>query len=284
MQSNESIRRIEDLRFFYASLITANAGVPRSDSALREAFATIPRERFLGEGPWKVVTLEGYIETPSADPAFLYQDVVVALKEEDAINNGQPSLHALCLAALRIKEGELVLHIGAGGGYYTAILSKLSGPSGSVFAYEIDQDLSERALRNLADLENVTVFHRSGSEGSLPNCDVIYVSAGATEPLDLWVDALRPGGRLLFPLTPTHGAGGMLLITHVSGDSFDARILCQATFIPCAGARDEETARKIADAFRRGNFHRVRSLRRGTSPDQSCWCSGRGWWLSCAHN
>jgi protein-L-isoaspartate(D-aspartate) O-methyltransferase len=272
----------EDFRRFYASLITASAGIPRSESAIREAFATTPREHFLGEGPWKVVTPAGYVETPSADPALLYQDIVVSLKEDEGINNGQPSLHALCLSALRIKEGETVVHIGPGTGYYTALLAKLTGPTGSVSAYEIDQSLADRAARNLADMPNVTVAHRSGSEGSLPDCDVMYVSAGATEPVPIWLDALRPGGRLLFPLSSAHGAGGMLLVTHVSGESFDARILCQATFIPCVGASDEETGRKVAQAFRRGDFHRVRSLRRGTAPDQTSWCSGNGWWLSSA--
>ena len=26
----------------------------------------------------------------------------------------------------------------------------------------------------------------------------------------------------------------------------------------------------------------VRSLRRGTPPDDTCWCAGKGWWLSIA--
>ena len=59
-------------------------------------------------------------------------------------------------------------------------------------------------------------------------CDAIYVSAGATLPLDSWADALRPNGRLLFPLTPgdrpsgAPGAGAMLLPTRVSADDFRA--------------------------------------------------------------
>ena len=48
---------------------------------------------------------------------------------------------------------------------------------------------------------NVTV-HSATRGRALPPCDVIYVSAAATAPLDNWLDALRPGGRLLFPLTP----------------------------------------------------------------------------------
>jgi protein-L-isoaspartate(D-aspartate) O-methyltransferase len=123
-------------------LVAAAAGIPKNDGRLVSAFALTPRERFVGPGPWKVFTAHGYIETPSDDPALLYQDVVVALAPERAINNGQPVLHALCLAALHVKEGETVVHVGAGTGYYTAILSKLAGPTGSVIAYEIEQDLA----------------------------------------------------------------------------------------------------------------------------------------------
>ena len=101
---------LEAHRRFFAELITAKAGTPKS--SLTSAFAATPRERYLGPGPWKVPTERGYISTPSDDPAFLYQDIVVALGEEQQINNGQPALHALCLAALNVKKGEKVVHIG----------------------------------------------------------------------------------------------------------------------------------------------------------------------------
>ncbi len=139
--------------------------------------------------------------------------------------------------------------------------------------------------RNLAHLSQVTVVARSGAEGSLPESDAIYVSAGATAPLDLWLDALRPSGRLLFPLTPNGregklGAGNMLLVTRVGEERFDARFVCPVMIFPCVGGRDEEAGKKLAEAFRRGSVSKVRSLRRNTLPDESCWYSGNGWWLS----
>lgn len=282
------MERLEAHRSFFANLVTASAGIPSNNSRLTAAFASTPRERFVGPGPWKIFTAVGYIETPSDDPAFLYQDVVVALAPERAINNGQPVLHALCIAALNPKEGESVVHVGAGTGYYTAILAMLTGPTGSVVAYEIEQDLAQHATRNLADWPNVTVSDRSGAQGPLPACDAIYVNAGATSPLDIWLDALRPSGRLLFPLTPADGpggrpgAGGMLLVTRSSAGLFGARFLCPAMFVPCMGARDDATAFKLSEAFKRGDFRNVRSLHHNTSPDETCWCSGDGWWLSTA--
>ena len=273
------MERLEAHRLFFARLVTASVGAAGNER-LVAAFASTPRERFVGPGPWKVFTAGGYIETPSDDPALLYQDITVALKAEGMINNGQPVLHAASLAALRVQEGETVVHVGAGTGYYTALLARLTGPAGAVFAYEVEESLAQRAKDNLAEFPDVTVHHRSGTEGPLPACDGIYVNAGATGPPDVWLDALRPGGRLLFPLTPAQGAGGMLLITRTTDDRYEARFVLRALFIPCLGARDDETAQKLTAAFQRDDLKDVRSLRRDTQPDDTCWCSGNGWWLS----
>ena len=281
---------VELLRQFYARYVVANCGVPAVQDRLTAAFAAVAREDFVGPGPWSVPTASGYIKTPSADAAFLYQDILVALCGEGTINpktgegpvhNGQPTLHALCLAHANPVGGESVVHIGAGTGYYTAILTALVGPNGTVVAYEIDRTLATRATRNLSHLPNVTVRGASGTEGSLPDADVIYVSAGATAPLDLWLNALRPGGRLVFPLTPAEGLGGMLLVTrHESSGRFSAKFISPAMFVPCTGGRDPKTAEKLTKAFHEGGTERVTSLRRNTVADETCWFEGDGWWLS----
>ena len=85
-------------RQFFAKLIAAKAGIS-GDGPIVEAFATTRREDFVGPAPWKVSTPNGYIDAPTDDPIFLYQDIVVALSSEQSINNGQPALHAECLAA-----------------------------------------------------------------------------------------------------------------------------------------------------------------------------------------
>jgi protein-L-isoaspartate(D-aspartate) O-methyltransferase len=273
------VDRIEAHRSFFANLITAQAGIPPG-SEIAAAFASTPREQFVGPPPWKVFTRSGYVETLTDDPAVLYQDVVVSLGSEGPLNNGQPSLHAMCLAALAPKKGERVVHVGAGTGYYTTILAKLVGESGVVDAYEIEPTLARRATENLDAFPNVTVHARSGADGPLPECDVLYVNAGATEPLAVWLDALRLGGRLLFPMTPDGGVGAMLLVTKREYGSFTARFLLQAQFVPCIGARNDATEKKLTEAFRTNTWTKVKSLHRNDERDESCWCSGPGWWLS----
>jgi protein-L-isoaspartate(D-aspartate) O-methyltransferase len=268
-----------DCRSFYAQYVVAKTG--SRDKAVVSAFARVDRQHYCGPGPWKIWTAAGYIETPSDDPAFLYQDCLVGLLPDRAINNGEPSLHARCLVSVQVQPRNHIVHVGAGSGYYTALLAELAGPEGAVRAYEIVPELAERARDNLRGYPHVAVVSCSGAEGELPHADVIYVSAGATGPIAPWLDALRPGGRLIFPLTPDVGMGGMLLVTRQVGGTYDARFVSPAAFIPCLGARDAETGRRLAEAFQRNDRDEVRSLHRGTGPDvNNCWCFGKDWWLS----
>ncbi len=269
--------RLSRLRRHYARAILAAAGV--HDDRLEAAFAETPREAFLGPTPWMVGREPGgYVATE--DPAALYHDVLVALDPARGINNGQPSLHALAIHALAAQPGEDAVHVGCGTGYYTAILAWLVGAGGHVEAIEIDTALAARAAACLAGLPWVSVAARNGTEGALPASDIIYVSAAAAAPARVWLDALRDGGRLLFPLAPAGGPGGMLLVQRES-ERLPARFLpWRVSFIPCEGAQDGEAAERLRTAFAGGEMQSVRSLRLDSEPDESCWVAGDGWWLS----
>jgi len=213
----------------------------------------IHRESFLGPGPWHIFTANGYITTPSANPELLYQDILVALDPESNINNGQPSLHARCIDALDISEGEHVAHIGAGTGYYSAILGHMTGASGEVIAYELDQGIAEKARDNLVLYPNIKLKAESGDNEEFPEVDVIYVNAGVTHPANSWLDKLSIGGRILFPL---------------------------AVFIPCTGLRDIKIGIRLSEAFVNGSLINVKSLRRNSEPDETSCFSADKWWLS----
>jgi protein-L-isoaspartate(D-aspartate) O-methyltransferase len=131
---------LQAVRNFYARLVVGTAG--STDQRLISAFASVEREHYVGKRPWPIWVGSGYLVAPSDDPAFLYQDFLVGLSTDRKINNGQPSLHARCLSAVAPAEGESVVHIGAGTGYYTAILATSVGSSGKVIAYEVEADLS----------------------------------------------------------------------------------------------------------------------------------------------
>jgi protein-L-isoaspartate(D-aspartate) O-methyltransferase len=270
--------RVAKRRQAYAAEITRRAGI--SDPRIEAAFVAVPREDFAGPPPWRIGSGGLFGLASSDDPARLYEDVLIAIDARRGINNGQPSLHAQSIDALRLKEGETVVQIGAGAGYYTAILATLVGPTGRVTAYEIEPDIAGRAAANLARYPQVEVRARSGVE-DLPAADAIYVNAAASHPLRAWLDALRGGGRLVFPLQAAGSSGAMALVTRPEGgDVWPARLLSGVVFIPCEGAQDSAMGRKLDEAFRHGGAEGVRSLRFGAAPSHSDWLRGDGWALS----
>jgi protein-L-isoaspartate(D-aspartate) O-methyltransferase len=230
----------EKYRAFYAKLICAAANL--DDPRIERAFRSVRREPFAGPGPWWLNSgAHPYVQTPDDDPAFLYQDLLLALDHERGINIGLPSAHALWLGACNIKAGETVIQVGVGSGYYAAILAHLVGAEGRVYGYEIDEVLASRAGENLRGFPQAEVRAQSGIASDLPQVDLIYVCAGASQPSREWLGALRPGGRLLFPLAPKDVFGGMLLVTRPAEVSaWSAKFVSRAAFIGCVGLQDEE--------------------------------------------
>jgi protein-L-isoaspartate(D-aspartate) O-methyltransferase len=274
---------LAQLRAWYAEELRF-AGPVESEAVVR-AFARVPRECFLGPGPWRIhddAWRGGYRTTPDADPRHVYHNVLVALDETRKINNGSPSLWAFALDHLNVAAGETVLHVGCGTGYYSAILAELVGADGHVVAVEQYPDLAARAREGLTNWSQAAVVAADGATFSAGPRDVIVASAGATHPLPGWLDTLRPGGRLLFPLTSHRLGGYMLKVTRAgSGQRLVADLLCRAWFIPFTGGRDAALDERLATAIEGGHSDLVRSLRLDRHvPDGSCWLHGDGFCVS----
>ncbi len=144
------------LRRAYAKQIMAEAGV--DDSRLEQAFATVKREDYVGPGPRQILRFPGgYYTTPSDDPIYLNQNRLIALDADKGLNNGEPSFLAFLISLGRITEGDHVVHVGAGVGYYTAMMAELAGPNGSVHAIEYEPELADKAAQNLSHYTQVRV-------------------------------------------------------------------------------------------------------------------------------
>jgi protein-L-isoaspartate(D-aspartate) O-methyltransferase len=274
---------LAQLRADFAVRVMQEARV--NDPRLQSAFATVPREAFLGPGPWRVIPRRGhgYAWTPDDHPRHVLQDILVAIDPARGLNNGQPSFHARLIHALAPAAGERLVHVGAGTGYYSAILAELVGPSGHVLAIEAERDLARQAGRNLADRANVQVRH--GAARRLPAADGIYVSAGATHPPPAWLRALNPGGRLLLPLTTSGegersgGEGSVFLFTRTAA-GFSARFVSWVAIWPAAGARRREDEAALLAALKRGGAEFVRGLRLGGGSPDRCWLWRPDWALT----
>jgi protein-L-isoaspartate(D-aspartate) O-methyltransferase len=232
-----------------------------------DAFARVPRETFLGPGPWQIARpLDPacpYRTSPDAGLEHIYQDVAIAIDSVRQLNNGQPSTHARWLEAAAPQSGESVLHIGCGVGYYTAILAELVGPSGRVVAYEIDADLVTRARACLRDWPQVQVEFGDGSEPHGPH-DVVYVNAGATHARKEWLSSLAPGGRMILPLTVhipmfPHGVGLVVCLKRDDG-RWPARVVSPVGIYDCIGARDETAESQLRKLLNPDASARIHAL------------------------
>jgi protein-L-isoaspartate(D-aspartate) O-methyltransferase len=284
-------RAMTIIRHAYARQMLAIAGV-ESDPALENAFATVLRERFLGDPPWRFSRAFGYEALPSSDPVLVYQDVLLALAPERGVNNGSPSLHAKWLHAVQPEPGERIVHIGAGAGYYSAIMAELVGASGHVTAVEFNPDLAAMAQERLADRANVTVLAGDGAHHPKEEADVVYVNFAVERPIRRWTDQLMPGGRLIFPLgvarpnrdpkTGRHSSHGAALLIKRQQQGLAVTWLGPAWFVCAEGQADatENEREALKAAFERGGVEFVKSLiwGEGNSPEKA-WHAGDGWSL-----
>lgn len=281
MDSSPDVARrwfAEDLRIAAPVVLT---------EAVVEAFARVPREQFCGEGPWRIYPRRLKAEpvvTAHSRPTALYHDVLVVIDEARGLNNGQPSLWAYVFDQLRLTPGQRVLQVGAGTGYYSAILAEIVGPEGRVEAIEIDAELAARAEAALKPWPCVTVQQGNGVEaGNGPEVDAIVVCAGVTHPAPAWLDRLAPGGRLMVPLTGASRWGFLLLAERVS-DGFTAASLGPCGYYSCDGARDPEEEKRLQAALASldGEAVPVRALHIGKPAQDTLglWFAGNDYWLS----
>jgi ubiquinone/menaquinone biosynthesis C-methylase UbiE len=108
---------------------------------------------------------------------------------------------------LQAKPGTRIADLGAGDGTFAVALARRVGPSGHVYATELDAErLADiRRAATAAGLPNVTVIEGAVSSTNLPEacCDALFsrvVYHHLTDPAAINADifrALRPGGRLV---------------------------------------------------------------------------------------
>ena len=268
--------------------------------ALVDAFARVKRDEFLPPGPWTVLSDSGesYMMgaavrtrvTPDADPARVHHNIAVAIDPERQLFNGQPATLGAWIDALGLSPGSRVLHVGAGLGYYTAVMGECVGPAGRVLAYEVDAALAGEAVRRLASRSWIELRHGDASGLLDGSFDAILVNAGVTHPLASWLDALAPGGRMMLPLTAvmpgvgsTLGKGLAILVTRHAGDTFAARVIAVVAVYSALGIRDPGMDERIGKALMAGpaRWMAVSRLRRDAhAPDASCWLHGPSCCLS----
>ncbi|HZD92452.1 MAG TPA: protein-L-isoaspartate(D-aspartate) O-methyltransferase [Pseudolabrys sp.] len=157
------------------------------DSAVLRAMDEVPRDYFVEKD----------------DVATAYADQAHPIACGQTIS--QPYVVAYMTERLAVKPDHRVLEIGAGSGYQTAILSRLSRDVVSIERY---RTLAQRAAERLRALgyDNAEVLAGDGLIG-LPDrapFDRILITAAAQTVPQTLVDQLADGGIMVLPLGP-HG-------------------------------------------------------------------------------
>ncbi|MFZ0519833.1 MAG: methyltransferase domain-containing protein [Candidatus Acidiferrales bacterium] len=117
--------------------------------------------------------------------------------------------------AMQWKAGTVVADVGAGDGTYSFEAAEKVGPSGRVYATEIDKEKLKSLRVEVAKrkLSNVTIVESAANDTKLPSscCDAIFlrrVYHHLTQPQEFdknLVRSLKPGGQLAvidFPPSP----------------------------------------------------------------------------------
>ena len=270
-----------DWRRFFAEEIQVVANI--RTPAIVDALASVPREAFLPSGPW-IVRGEGDVRggprlTPGADPRFVSHNVAVGIEPERMLFNGAPGLLAMAIDALDPKDGDHALHLGAGTGYYSAILGAVVGAAGRLLAVEVDEGLAHRARTNVSNMPQVEVRASDGSGAFGETFDIALLNAGLTHVPAHVLDAMRPGGRIVAPITASMpamgniGKGPLIRIANSGADRWPVQVLTFVAIYSAVALRDDTLNAAIGQALARHPMPAIKSLRRDEhEPDPSCWC------------
>ena len=198
-------------------------------------------ERLRAEG----IRDELVLEAMGATPRHIFVDEALATRAYEntplPIGSGQTISQPWVVARMSelARAGrplERVLEIGTGCGYQTAVLARIAS---EVYTVERIGALVSKARRNLQSLKvkNVRLMHGDGTAdlGEELAVDAIVVTAGTTHVPEKLLEYLKPGGRMVLPLTQ-HGDGGdgvqRLTVIEMTPDGRREHVYDAVRFVP----------------------------------------------------
>jgi protein-L-isoaspartate(D-aspartate) O-methyltransferase len=157
-----------------------------ADERVLRAMRRVPRHEFV----------------PEAYRREAYEDHPLPIGERQTIS--QPYIVAIMLEALALQPTDIVLEVGTGSGYVTALLAELTAQVVSVERYPVLAAEARQILSNLG-YNNVKLVVGDGSLGFASSApyDAILVSAATpVVPEALLLQLREDGGRMILPVGP----------------------------------------------------------------------------------
>lgn len=168
----------------YEKLISS--GVLRSNS-VKQAFLENDRKNFMPER---------YLE-------YAYEDVPIPIGRGQTIS--QPTTVIFMLELLGARSKNIVLDIGAGSGWVSAMLGRIVGEKGQVYACEIKKAVADFGRKNLKKYNGENIKYYSCDYKTLldklPPLDRIISGAGfrGEEEHKELIKKLKIGGKMIVP-------------------------------------------------------------------------------------
>ena len=195
---------------------------------VEEAFRTVLRHTFL----------------PGEPLTEVYDNRSIAIKVKDGetlSSSSQPGIMATMLEQLALEPGQKVLEIGTGSGYNAALIAHIVGERGQVITVDIDQDLVDAAREHLAaaGAHRVQIVCADGGYGYARAApyDRIILTVGAWDIAPAWWEQLKPGGRLVMPLSLPGGQKSIAF--ELEGEHLSSRSVKDCGFVRLRGAYAE---------------------------------------------
>ena len=147
---------------------------------------------------------------------------------------------AYMIDCLKLKKTDIVLEIGTGTGYQTAIISHLCK---KIYTIEIFNKLINQAKININKLKIKNIIYKLGNGasgwGEKILFDAIIVSAASEKiPLKL-LQNLKNYGNLIIPKKDSLGNQKLILIKKTSENDFDQKELFDVKFVPLLNENTE---------------------------------------------
>ena len=188
---------------------------------VKAALAKVPRHEFVRDG----------------DAAQAYLNRPLGIGHGQTIS--QPYIVAIMTELLDLEADDVVLEVGTGSAYQTAVLAELAA---RVYSIEVVAELAEAARAKLARLGHANVEVRSGDgHRGWPEAapfDAVIVTAAAERLPPALIAQLKPGGRLVIPIGRPHGP--QMLHRGVKGadGAFASSAILPVAFVPMIAARN----------------------------------------------
>ena len=186
-----------------------------SDKNILDAIKKVPRELFVNE-----ISIQ-----------WAYENMPLPIDCKQTIS--QPYVVAYMIDCLKLKKTDIVLEIGTGTGYQTAIISHLCQ---KIYTIEIFNKLFNQAKFNIEKLKITNVIYKLGNglngwkEKNF--FDAIIVSAASREISSQLLQNLKINGKLIFPKKYSSENQKLILIKKIGENNFEQKELFDVKFVP----------------------------------------------------